>query len=314
LLLIYDRGHTKIQFSQPENVTLLRPKLTFYKSTQKPLTRTQVVRTEMTTLAEFFSRMKSICFWSYFGVSSILLFPLALGIWLITVRSDPQLRLLHRLTCWWASHYITLFPFWRLQLENMNLFNEETPQIILANHQSMGDILVLFALRKHFKWVAKESLFQVPFIGWNMSLNQYVPLKRTGLGSIKQMMRDCVTHLQRGSSVLLFPEGTRSMDGAIKDFKLGAFRLACHSKLPILPIVINGTFEALPKSGWVLRQQNPIDITLRVLDPIHPSTTNYDPTILSTEIRRRMAAELSAIRRENSVEARNADHSSLGAA
>jgi 1-acyl-sn-glycerol-3-phosphate acyltransferase len=95
--------------------------------------------------------------------------------------------------------------------------------------------------------VSKTEIFSVPLIGWNMTLNRYVKLKRGDKESIAQMLRECEMHLDEGSSIFMFPEGTRSPDGNVKDFKLGAFEMALKKKVPILPVVVSGTNKALPK-------------------------------------------------------------------
>src|SRR5262249_53142360 len=105
--------------------------------------------------------------------------------------------------------------------------------VLVSNHASLADILVLFGLWSPFKWVSKASNFRIPLIGWNMRLNRYVPLVRGDKESIATMMRACEAWLAGGVPVLLFPEGPRSPDGEGKAFKAGAFRMAssgrCHS-------------------------------------------------------------------------------------
>jgi 1-acyl-sn-glycerol-3-phosphate acyltransferase len=125
---------------------------------------------------------------------------------------------------------------------------------------------VLFRLFAHFKWVSKIENFRVPFIGWNMSLNRYVKLRRGDRASVVQMMKACRETLASGSSIMMFPEGTRSPDGRMRSFKTGAFELALECKRPILPIAIRGTSDALPKRGFVLQGRHPI--TISVLEEI----------------------------------------------
>src|SRR5690606_34634545 len=118
---------------------------------------------------------------------------------------------------------------------------------------------------------SKIENFRVPCIGWNMSLNRYIPLVRGDTRSIAVMMDACRATLLQGNPIMMFPEGTRSKDGKLRPFKLGAFRLARELELPILPIVIEGTGNALPKAGFVLPPgKHPI--TIRVLPPIPPKS------------------------------------------
>ena len=91
------------------------------------------------------------------------------------------------------------------------------PAVIVANHLSLLDILVLYGLFRPYKWVSKASVFKVPFIGWNMRLNDYVAIRRGDRESIKEMMNHCRQHLANGSPILLFPEGTRSPDGVLQE-------------------------------------------------------------------------------------------------
>jgi 1-acyl-sn-glycerol-3-phosphate acyltransferase len=95
--------------------------------------------------------------------------------------------------------------------------------------------------------VSKLEIFRVPLIGWNMVLNRYIKLKRGDKESAEKMLRECEMRLDEGSSIFMFPEGTRSPDGEVRTFKLGSFQLAKKMKVPILPIVISGTNRALPK-------------------------------------------------------------------
>jgi 1-acyl-sn-glycerol-3-phosphate acyltransferase len=133
---------------------------------------------------------------------------------------------------------------------------------MVANHLSFLDILVLFRLHTHFKWVSKVENFRVPFIGWNMSLNRYIRLKRGDRSSVVQMMKACEETLAQGNSIMMFPEGTRSPTGRMRSFKAGAFELALKTGSPLQPLVIHGTSDALPKRGFVLRGRHPIKVTV----------------------------------------------------
>lgn len=155
--------------------------------------------------------------------------------------------------------------------------------MIVSNHQSLVDILVSFTLFLHFKWVSKSELFLIPLIGWNMALNRYISLKRGDKGSIKKMYAACEAHLREGSSVYMFPEGTRSPTGELRDFKEGAFVLAKRLNVPILPIVISGTSDAVPKNS--LNYHGKCDIHLHILDAISPDTySDQSPRELANKV------------------------------
>lgn len=213
-------------------------------------------------------KIVSWIWWLYLTFSSIALFPLALTIWLLTVAFDRKLKILHQFTCFWASLYTWTSPWWPVTIIGREKIRKNVPYVMVANHQSLLDILVLFRLFKHYKWVSKLANFRVPCIGWNMTLNRYIPLRRGDKKSIREMMDLCAKALEGGNPIMMFPEGTRSKDGRLRPFKHGAFTLAKRANAPILPIVIEGTGNALPKAGLTLQGRH--HITVRVLDEIPP--------------------------------------------
>jgi 1-acyl-sn-glycerol-3-phosphate acyltransferase len=233
----------------------------------------------------------SLFFWTFLTTTSILLFPVAVMTWAVTSPFDPRKRVLHQFTCFWASLYTWFNPAWPVVIENREKIDRDTAYVMVGNHQSLLDILVFFRLFNHFKWVSKIENFKIPFIGWNMRLNQYVPLKRGDKASIVQMLRLCRETLAAGNSIMMFPEGTRSPDGRLRKFKTGAFELAKDSGKPILPLVITGTSDALPKRGFVLRGRHRIRI--KVLDEIPYASFSDEPVDELTErVRDLIAAEL----------------------
>jgi len=208
----------------------------------------------------------STLFWAFLALSSLALFPLAVAIWALTLPFDPRLRALHLFTCFWASLYTWANPAWPVEIEGRARIRRGEAYVMVANHQSLLDILVLFRLFVHFKWVSKLENFRIPLIGWNMHLNRYIPLRRGDRSSVMQMLARCRETLAAGSSVMIFPEGTRSPDGRLRAFKPGAFVLAQNAGRPILPIVVDGTSSALPKRGFLLQGRHRIRV--RILEEI----------------------------------------------
>jgi len=236
-------------------------------------------------------RAGSLLFWVFLTLSSILLIPVAVLLWAVTAPFDRRRVLLHRFTCFWASLYTWLNPAWRVEVHGREKIRRDAAYVIVANHQSLLDILVLFRLFVHFKWVSKIENFRVPCIGWNMSLNRYIKLQRGSRESVAQMMRDCERTLAEGSSVMIFPEGTRSRDGRLQAFKPGAFTLAQRAHAAILPIVVEGTARALPKRGFVLQGRHAIRV--RVLDEIPYAAFAERPVeVVSDDVRGRFVAAL----------------------
>ena len=209
----------------------------------------------------------SVVFWAFLVLSSVLLFPVALVLWALTRPFDRRTRALHLFTCFWASLYTWLNPWWPVRVEGRERIPSGTC-VLVANHLSLLDILVLFRLFTPFTWVSKVENFRVPFIGWNMRLNRYIPLKRGDRASVLQMLSRCEQALDEGTPVMMFPEGTRSADGRLRPFKPGAFELAVRKGVPVVPVVVRGTGDALPKRGFVLRGRH--EISLTVLDPVAP--------------------------------------------
>jgi len=233
----------------------------------------------------------STVFWLFFGSSSIALFPVAVLIWLVTAPFDPRRRALHQFTCFWASLYTWLNPAWPVQIEGRDKIRPDETYVMVSNHLSFLDILVLCRLFKHFKWVSKTENFRVPIIGWNMRLNRYIELRRGDRASVVQMMKACRAALAEGNSLLMFPEGTRSPTGRLREFKTGAFDIAMDARRPILPIALQGTHDALPKRGFILRGRHPIRV--RVLDALpYADFAELSSEDLAARVRGLIAAEL----------------------
>ena len=207
-------------------------------------------------------RLIAITYIAFICLTSFFFFIIALGLWLVTAPFDSRLWVLHRFTCFWASLYIRVMPPWTVSIHGRELIDPDETYVIVSNHQSLVDILVAFTLFTHFKWVSKAELFRIPLIGWNMSLNRYIKLQRGDSGSIKQMYNACAKHLSQGSSVYLFPEGTRSESGHMRPFKEGAFVLAKRLQRPLLPLVINGSRTAVPKNSFNFHGKTHVEVTV----------------------------------------------------
>jgi 1-acyl-sn-glycerol-3-phosphate acyltransferase len=185
-----------------------------------------------------------------FFVTSIVFVTVAAFIRMGTEYVDRNLKILHLFSCFWASCYFWLNPLWRVKITGREHIVKNKAYVMVSNHQSMVDILVIYRIFKHFKWVAKSSLFRLPFVGWNMYLNRYVKIERTSVKSQRKMIRQCEEYIGQGSSVMIFPEGTRSPDGQLRPFKDGAFYIALQRKADIIPMVIDGSANIMPAKGF----------------------------------------------------------------
>jgi 1-acyl-sn-glycerol-3-phosphate acyltransferase len=237
--------------------------------------------------------LHTLLFWSYFVLVMPLFFAVALPLWLVTLPFDPNGRILHNFSCFWGGQYVFMNPFWRLHVEGRHNVDRKKAYVLCSSHQSSGDVPVLFGLFLPFKFVSKHVNFYAPFLGWNMSLNRYIPLKRGDSQSIKKMMAQCKAWLDRGVSVLMFPEGTRSRTGDLLPFKAGAFTLAKDAGVPIVPIVICGTIDAVPPDA-ILRHKGIVHVHVRICEPID-STAHADAASLSAAVREVMAGTLAEL-------------------
>ena len=173
---------------------------------------------------------------------------------------DKMRKKAHAQCFWWAKAVVAVNPYWDVSVSGLENIDKNKTYIIVANHQSLADIAIIYLTGMQFKWVAKESLFKLPFVGWCMSLAKHIKLERGDFGSIKKIYREAAHWLRNDMSVLFFPEGTRNSTGEMKDFQNGAFKLAIKEKVSVLPISIKGTGDAIPKGTWLFSAKIPASI------------------------------------------------------
>ena len=145
--------------------------------------------------------------------------------------------------------------------------------IFVGNHVSQFDIFSFQGYFPHdFRWIAKKELFRIPFLGAAMLRSGIVPIDRSHGREALRSLNRAAEQIAGGTSVLIFPEGTRSADGCLHPFKTGAVMLAIKAGVPLIPIGFNGTYSILPKGKFLA---NCGEITIRIGSPI--STDNYKP-------------------------------------
>jgi 1-acyl-sn-glycerol-3-phosphate acyltransferase len=151
-------------------------------------------------------------------------------------------------------------------LHNRHKVQEGQSYIICPNHQGNADILALIiTLPIPYKWVIKKELLNVPFFGQGLGATGAISIDRSNPEEAIRKIRDGADKIGGGWSILIYPEGTRTVDGTVRAFKKGAFMIACESGLPILPVTVNGAHKILPKSSIVF---HPGHITVTLHDPI----------------------------------------------
>jgi 1-acyl-sn-glycerol-3-phosphate acyltransferase len=188
---------------------------------------------------------------------------------LILPSSINRAKLVHAQCFWWSDTLIALNPYWKVKVTGLENIDPHQTYVMVANHQSLADIVIIYQTHAYFKWVAKRELLKVPFIGGLLWVNDHVLLSRGTFGSIKDVYSKAGEWLKKGVSMLFFPEGTRSGTDDMGEFQNGAFKLAIKEGRPVLPIYIGGTRDAIPKGGWVFKTK--VSGRLAILAPIDTS-------------------------------------------
>ncbi|WP_448382676.1 lysophospholipid acyltransferase family protein [Desulfosoma sp.] len=213
--------------------------------------------------------VRTVTFYAMLLVSTILLGIAAITIVLVTRRSDwAHLcgRLWGNLNLWAAG--VTVDVMGRENLDR------HKPVVYAANHQSWFDIFaILGKLPVQFRWLAKEELFRIPIMGHAMRLIGYVPIDRSDRKKAFQSLEEASQRVREGTSVVIFPEGTRSRDGVIQPFKKGGIILAIKSGQPIVPVSLSGSYKILPKGGRLVR---PGRIRMTIGTPIETASMTIE--------------------------------------
>jgi 1-acyl-sn-glycerol-3-phosphate acyltransferase len=212
--------------------------------------------------------IQSALIWLVGIALTVALFIVMAVISIILYPFDRKRKFTHAQCYWWTDALTALNPYWDVKVEGLDNIDHTKTYVAVSNHQSLADIVLMYKTKMQFKWVAKESLFKIPVLGWNMSLARHIQLKRGDFSSIKKVHKEASEWINRGVSVLFFPEGTRT-ENAIGEFQNGAFKLAIKEKVPVLPILIQGTRDAIPKGSW--RFNTKISCRIKVLPPIDTS-------------------------------------------
>jgi 1-acyl-sn-glycerol-3-phosphate acyltransferase len=237
----------------------------------------------------------SILYWLWFILTNIIMFSIAVVIWIITLPFDKKLVILHQFSSFWGHSFIWLNPLWPIKITGRKNIQWGKTYVIISNHQSMLDILVLYGLFRHYKWVSKKENFSIPIIGWLMKLNRYIEIDRGSMGTYLGMMRKISTTLKSGSSVLMFPEGTRQPGGDIGPFRDGAFRMALENQVGIIPVILDGTAAAVPKGKIILPGRR--RITVKVMNEIpYENFKGKTPKELTIEVREMIIIEYDKLR------------------
>ncbi|MFB6279130.1 MAG: lysophospholipid acyltransferase family protein [Salinibacter sp.] len=215
-----------------------------------------------------------VSLWVWFAIGTLIVLWVPVMAVARLVDRDPAhyyagytLRILGRLLT-----YVN--PLWKIDLEGPFPDDPRAPYVVVGNHFSQADPPIISRVPWEMKWVAKKELFDLPIAGWLLHLSGDISVDRRSKKSRAAVLTTAREYLDRRCSVMFFPEGTRSRDGRVQRFSDGAFRLAIEEDVPVLPIAVDGTHEALPKhSIWFDPGSAPIRV--RVLDSV--DTSGYAP-------------------------------------
>lgn len=249
-------------------------------------------------MSRLWQTILSIWAWLVFVVCVVLWFPVLAVVRLLTAPFDRGRYITGRIFRKIGPAMATLNPLWRFRYSGTMPKDPRRPYVVVSNHESFADILLISHLPWEMKWLSKAELFRIPIMGWMMWLAGDVPVKRGFGPSALEAMARCRQALDNRVSVMIFPEGTRSKTAELLPFKDGAFRLAIEAGVPILPLAVSGTATALRKHDWRFGRS---DAEVRVLEPVETAGLSLSDI-----------PELKARVRQTIVEARDALAASRG--
>lgn len=236
--------------------------------------------------------------WSWFalGVIVIVWTPMVAVIRLVTMPFDHGA---YAAGFWFRKLTVVhqrLTPLWKFRTSGTLPDDMRRPYVVVSNHESFVDILLISHLPTEMKWMSKIEIMRIPLVGWMMRLARDIPLERGDAASTAKALEAARERLASKVSIMIFPEGTRSKTGDLREFKTGAFRLAIEAQAPVLPLAVYGTRDALRKHDWRLGYA---EAEVRVLDPISTDgLTSDDVAALSRRVRDVIVAARDDLRRE----------------
>ena len=238
----------------------------------------------------------SIWSWSVLGVTVLIWTPLVAITRLVTMPFDKGAYRAGYLFRRLAVVHQKLTPLWDFRTSGELPSDMRRPYVVVSNHESFVDILLISHLPTEMKWMSKVEIMKIPLLGWMMKLARDIPLNRGDSTSGQEAIGASRERLDSKVSVMIFPEGTRSKTGELRKFRGGAFRLAIAAQVPILPLAVYGTRDALRKHDWRLGYAR---AEVRVLEPVSTEgLTADDVSELRTKVRDMIVAARNDLRRE----------------
>lgn len=210
--------------------------------------------------------MLSILYYIVVSVAWTLLYVLSFVALIVCYPFDKKRSVVHRISAWLTNTVFIFAPLARRRVVGMENIDPNKAYVMVLNHQSMVDILSIYNLPLVFKWVSKREVYRIPIVGRLLWMHGDIVINRASAKEAMQLVHTKgMEWLKKGATVSIFPEGTRSKDGEIHNFKAGAFILAKDAGVPILPVVLDGT-SSLVRKGWMINWRNVT--TIKVLPEI----------------------------------------------
>lgn len=233
--------------------------------------------------------LRSVWIWLASAVLILAWVPLLAAVRLFD--RDPVRRKTGRLFRRLGVALTRVNPSWRLHISGEEHADPCRPYVVVSNHQSHADVPLIAHMPWEMKWLAKVELFRMPVVGWLLKLAGDIPVDRGDRRQGAIALAAAAHYLQRGCSVMFFPEGTRSPDGRVYRFNEGAFRLAIRLGVPILPLVVEGSRACLPKHSWKFGEAT--DVYLKILPPVETNGLAPEQTgALCEQVRRMIIQQL----------------------
>jgi 1-acyl-sn-glycerol-3-phosphate acyltransferase len=204
----------------------------------------------------------------YIRITGAILFTLVMAIVaLIAIPFNHNGHWYHRVSRWW-SHILLIICGLKLSTQGTERLVQGQTYIYVTNHASLLDIPVIVAgIPGQIRIVYKKELQKIPLFGWGLKWGSYIGIDRGRSAEAKKGLDEAIQMIHRGASVLLYAEGTRTLDGKLQPFKRGAFNLAVSAGIPVVPLTINGTFSIMPKGSLAIRPQ-PVELIFEEPIPV----------------------------------------------
>jgi 1-acyl-sn-glycerol-3-phosphate acyltransferase len=189
----------------------------------------------------------------------------------------------------WARALLRLSRV-KVKVEGLEKIATDRNYVFVSNHLSYMDTPVFLAnIPVQFRFLAKRGLFQVPFLGWHLKRAGHIPVPRGDARAAVKMMNTAAQMVrERGISLLIFPEGGRSRDGSLGEFKEGGAYIAIQAGVPLVPVALMGTRDVLPFGSGHIQRGN---VTMRIGDPIPTDQASpRDRMRLTSELRHQILA------------------------